>query len=54
MTIGRDVRVDLPAGETLTGRAAGVDLGGRLVVQGAGGETAVGAGDVIHVRAFDQ
>ena len=54
VTIGRDVRVDLPAGETLTGRATGVDPGGRLVVQGAGGETAVGAGDVIHVRAFDQ
>src|SRR6478672_1175677 len=54
VTIGRDVRVDLPAGETLTGRASGVDPGGRLVVQGAGGETAVGAGDVIHVRALDQ
>ena len=54
VTIGRDVRVDLPAGRRLTGRAVGIDPGGRLVVAGPDGETAVGAGDVIHVRALDQ
>lgn len=54
VTLGRDVRVDLPAGETLTGRAVGIDPGGRLVVAGPAGEIAVGAGDVIHVRALDQ
>lgn len=50
LTVGRDVRVDLPSGEVLTGRATGIDETGRLVVEGPGGPTAVGAGDVIHVR----
>lgn len=50
-TVGRDVRVDLPTGEVLTGRATGVDAHGRLVVLGPSGETVVGAGDVVHVRA---
>lgn len=51
VTVGRDVRVDLPSGEVLRGRATGVDAGGRLTVDGPGGATAVGAGDVVHVRA---
>lgn len=50
VTLGRDVRVDLPSGEQLVGRATGIDPGGRLLVRGPGGETAVGAGDVVHVR----
>ena len=54
VTVGRDVRVQLPSGETLTGRATGIDPDGRLVVAGPDGETAVGAGDVVHVRAADQ
>ncbi|WP_243057378.1 biotin--[acetyl-CoA-carboxylase] ligase [Nocardioides sp. SR21] len=54
VTIGREVRVEMPSGEPLTGRAAGVDASGRLVVAGATGETVVGAGDVVHVRATDQ
>ncbi|WP_231482402.1 biotin--[acetyl-CoA-carboxylase] ligase [Nocardioides sp. URHA0020] len=54
VTVGRDVRVDLPGGSVLTGRATGVDPGGRLVVAGPDGETAVGAGDVVHVRATDR
>jgi BirA family biotin operon repressor/biotin-[acetyl-CoA-carboxylase] ligase len=45
-TIGRPVRVDLPSGEVLSGTATGIDPSGRLLVDG----TAVGAGDVIHVR----
>lgn len=51
VTIGRTVRVELPSGQTLTGAAVGIDAGGRLVVRGPDGETAVGAGDVVHVRA---
>jgi BirA family biotin operon repressor/biotin-[acetyl-CoA-carboxylase] ligase len=51
VTVGRDVRVELPSGERLIGRATGVDPGGRLLVRGPAGETAVGAGDVVHVRA---
>ena len=54
VTVGRDVRVDLPGGGSLTGRATGIDPGGRLVVQASGGESAVGAGDVVHVRALDR
>ena len=54
VTVGRDVRVELPGGAVLTGRAMGVDPGGRLIVAGPGGETAVGAGDVVHVRATDR
>jgi BirA family biotin operon repressor/biotin-[acetyl-CoA-carboxylase] ligase len=54
VTVGRDVRVDLPGGDVLTGRATGVDAGGRLVVAGPAGDTVVGAGDVVHVRAVDQ
>ncbi|MEI5672177.1 MULTISPECIES: biotin--[acetyl-CoA-carboxylase] ligase [unclassified Nocardioides] len=50
VTLGRDVRVELPGGEALVGRAASIDPGGRLVVDGPDGETPVGAGDVVHVR----
>ncbi|MGI9008769.1 MAG: biotin--[acetyl-CoA-carboxylase] ligase, partial [Streptosporangiaceae bacterium] len=50
-TIGRPVRVLLPADRVLTGTAAGVDSAGQLLVRtGAGLQTAVSAGDVIHVR----
>lgn len=46
VTIGREVRVHLPAGGELTGLAKDVDGDGRLVVDGV----PVGAGDVVHVR----
>ena len=61
-TLGRQVRVELPSGEVLTGTATGIDPSGRLLVEHgvAGGaeegpedgvgRTAVSAGDVIHVR----
>jgi BirA family biotin operon repressor/biotin-[acetyl-CoA-carboxylase] ligase len=54
VTVGRDVRVEMPAGEPLLGRASGVDRSGRLIVDGPAGQTAVGAGDVVHVRPVDQ
>ncbi|MFC5727778.1 MULTISPECIES: biotin--[acetyl-CoA-carboxylase] ligase [Nocardioides] len=50
-TLGRDVRVDLPGGGQLTGRAVDVDGDGRLVVETTSGTERVGAGDVVHVRA---
>ncbi|WP_166133567.1 biotin--[acetyl-CoA-carboxylase] ligase [Nocardioides ochotonae] len=50
VTLGRDVRVELPSGEALLGRATDVDETGRLLVEGPDGEVAVGAGDVVHVR----
>lgn len=54
LTVGRDVRVELPDGSVLTGRATGIDPSGRLVVDGPDGATYVAAGDVIHVRAAEQ
>ena len=50
-TIGADVRVELPGGRTVTGRAIDVDDGGQLVVEDDTGATASwSAGDVTHVR----
>lgn len=54
VSIARDVRVDLPSGEVLEGRAVEIDPGGRLVVQTTAGPRTVGAGDVVHVRASDR
>ncbi len=50
-TLGRSVRVELPAGAPLEGTATDLDASGRLVVDTAAGPVAVGAGDVIHVRS---
>lgn len=50
-TLGEDVRVLLPHGAELLGRAVRVDDDGRLVVRdGAGTEHVLSAGDVTHVR----
>jgi BirA family biotin operon repressor/biotin-[acetyl-CoA-carboxylase] ligase len=49
-TIGRQVRVELPSGIPVEGRALLIDPRGRLVVATTTGEVAVGAGDVLHVR----
>ena len=49
-TTGRDVRVDLPDGGTLSGVATGVDADGRLRVRTPDGERVLGAGDVVHAR----
>ncbi len=51
-TLGRQVRVELPAGRVLAGTADDVDAGGRLLVRpdGAASATAISAGDVIHLR----
>jgi BirA family transcriptional regulator, biotin operon repressor / biotin---[acetyl-CoA-carboxylase] ligase len=49
-TVGRDVRVELPGGGVLTGRAGDVDAAGRLLVTASDGVHAVSAGDVVHVR----
>jgi BirA family biotin operon repressor/biotin-[acetyl-CoA-carboxylase] ligase len=52
-TLGRTVRVELPAGGVVTGAARDIDAEGRLLVaDGPGGSvTPVSAGDVVHVRA---
>lgn len=50
MTVGSDVRVAMPDGSTLVGRAQRIDPDGRLVVVNGDAQTPVAAGDVIHVR----
>jgi BirA family biotin operon repressor/biotin-[acetyl-CoA-carboxylase] ligase len=50
-TIGRQVRVERPGAQPLSGLAAGVDPDGRLLVRDASGVSLpVAAGDVVHVR----
>jgi BirA family biotin operon repressor/biotin-[acetyl-CoA-carboxylase] ligase len=49
-TLGREVRVALPEGRTLEGRAVDVDTDGRLLVDDGTRVHALGAGDVVHVR----
>jgi len=50
LTLGKEIRVEVPAGDPVIGTAVDIDAGGRLVVQTPTGEVAVGAGDVVHVR----
>jgi BirA family biotin operon repressor/biotin-[acetyl-CoA-carboxylase] ligase len=49
-TVGRDVRVERPAGQVTAGRAIGLGPDGQLIVEGPGGREAVSAGDVRHLR----
>jgi BirA family transcriptional regulator, biotin operon repressor / biotin---[acetyl-CoA-carboxylase] ligase len=53
-TVGRDVRVERPAGQVTAGRATGLGPDGQLIVEGPGagpgGREAVSAGDVRHLR----
>jgi len=49
-TIGREVRVELPDGGPLRGRAVDVDDDGRLLVDDGHTVRPLGAGDVVHVR----
>jgi BirA family biotin operon repressor/biotin-[acetyl-CoA-carboxylase] ligase len=49
-TIGSEVVVALPDGTKLSGHAQRIDREGRLVVVTGDVETAVSAGDVVHVR----
>jgi BirA family transcriptional regulator, biotin operon repressor / biotin---[acetyl-CoA-carboxylase] ligase len=49
-TIGLDVRVELPGGAILSGRACDVDSAGRLLVAAGDRIQPVSSGDVVHVR----
>lgn len=49
-TLGRQVRVQLAAGQQLSGIAVDVDAAGRLVIDAAGRCRALSAGDVTHLR----
>jgi BirA family biotin operon repressor/biotin-[acetyl-CoA-carboxylase] ligase len=50
VTLGRQVRVELPGGSPLTGEACDIEEAGRLMVRAADGEHLLSAGDVVHVR----
>lgn len=52
VTLGQQVRVHLPGGDSLVGIATGIDKQGRLIVRTSsdGNSLAVAAGDVVHVR----
>ena len=49
-TLDREVSIELPGHESVTGRAVDVDSSGGLVVATATGHVALSAGDVMHVR----
>ena len=50
-TLGREVRVELPGGAQLLGRAVGIDGVGRLQVRDADEQlSSVAAGDIVHLR----
>lgn len=49
-TIGKQVRVELPGGAVLSGRACDIDAAGRLLVSAGESVQPVSAGDVVHVR----
>jgi BirA family transcriptional regulator, biotin operon repressor / biotin---[acetyl-CoA-carboxylase] ligase len=49
-TLGQQVRVMVPGGETVQGRAVGIDADGQLVLAVAGRARRLSAGDVVHLR----
>ena len=51
VTLGRTVRVMLPAGDDLVGEAAGLGEDGCLLVWAGGAVHRIAAGDVVHGRA---
>jgi BirA family transcriptional regulator, biotin operon repressor / biotin---[acetyl-CoA-carboxylase] ligase len=50
LTLGRQVRAELPGGTTLTGTAHDIDLDGRLVLTTPEGPHPLSAADIIHLR----
>ncbi|MCW2904776.1 MAG: biotin--[acetyl-CoA-carboxylase] ligase [Streptosporangiaceae bacterium] len=49
-TLDRRIHVELPGDRSLDGTARDVDSAGRLMVRAIGGDQALSAGDVVHVR----
>ena len=51
LTLGRQVRIELPGDMEMLGTATDLDVDGRLIVtDGDGAARSVAAGDVTHVR----
>lgn len=53
VTLGAQVRADLPGGTSIVGTARDVDDNGRLLIATGGETVAVTAGDVTHLRAAE-
>src|SRR5690606_5725983 len=53
LTIGQQVRIELPGGEVLSGRAQGLGDQGELIFQAAGAiaPQSIFAGDITHIRS---
>ncbi|MEM1333641.1 MAG: biotin--[acetyl-CoA-carboxylase] ligase, partial [Actinomycetota bacterium] len=49
-TLGRSVRIQLPGGDELRGRAVDLDVDGRLIVDTGSERRVVDVGDVVHLR----
>ena len=52
-TVGREVRLELPDGRMVTGRATGIGVAGALIVDVAGAAQEFTAADVTHLRLAD-
>jgi BirA family transcriptional regulator, biotin operon repressor / biotin---[acetyl-CoA-carboxylase] ligase len=50
VTLGRQVRAELPGGGTLTGTALDVDETGSLQLRTPAGPRTISAGDIVHLR----
>lgn len=54
VTIGQQVRAELPGGNDLIGIAEGIDRSGALLIRGDGGTVhPVSAGDIVHLRPHE-
>jgi BirA family biotin operon repressor/biotin-[acetyl-CoA-carboxylase] ligase len=50
VSLGRQVRAELPDGSNLVGRAATIDDSGRLVLDVSGEVVPLSAADIVHLR----
>lgn len=53
VTLGRRVKVSLPDGAEIVGRAVDVDIDGRLAVETDNGTLVFDTGDIVHLRNAD-
>jgi BirA family biotin operon repressor/biotin-[acetyl-CoA-carboxylase] ligase len=53
-TVGREVRLELPDGSVLRGRATGIGVAGSLIVDVAGTDHEFTTADVTHLRLADE
>lgn len=55
LTLGQNVRAELPNGSFIQGRASGIDASGALLITDAlGSSTVISAADVVHLRRLER